>query len=168
MNDFTPETWVIRYNYQDEDTFNVKYLLLRSQKLIQQRDFLRKSYIYRPDSNPSEITVTSIDEKFLKDLIETVKKNIDNPDFNVKVMSDIMGFSHANLYRKIKALTGQTVSEFIRTIRLKEAARLLKSKEVNVSDAMYKVGFTHRSYFTRSFKDMYGVTPKEYISEKTS
>ena len=74
----------------------------------------------------------------------------------------MLGISPTNLYRKIKALTGQTATEFIRNIRLKRAAQLLKNEHLNVSEVMYMVGFTHHSYFTRCFKELFGVSPKSY------
>ncbi|WP_223549484.1 helix-turn-helix transcriptional regulator [Aestuariivivens sp. NBU2969] len=67
----------------------------------------------------------------------------------------MLGINSTNLYLKVKALTGQTVTEFIRNIRLKRAAQLLKKGGLNVSEVMYMVGFTHHSYFTKCFKDMY-------------
>ena len=141
---------------------NVECLLLRTKKLIEQREFLRKSFTHKHKIEPSEITVNSIDEQFLEKLLATIEKQIDNSELNVKMLSEMMALSHTNLYRKIKALTGQTATEFIRTIRLKRAAQLLKNKHLNVTDVMYMVGFSHRSYFTRSFKEMFGVSPKEY------
>jgi len=74
----------------------------------------------------------------------------------------MLGVSSTNLYRKIKSITGQTATEFVRNIRLKRAAQLLSNKGINVSEAMYSVGFKNHSYFTKCFKEMYGVTPKDF------
>lgn len=142
--------------------FSMAYLQVRIKNLWQQRERLKKAYQSQTKLEPSEVTVTSMDEKFLADLMELLEKDMDNPELNVKSLSEKIGMSHTNLYRKIKALTGQTATEFIRTIRLKRAAQLLKSGQLNVSEVMYMVGFSHRSYFTQSFKAMYGVSPKEY------
>ncbi|MBS2211315.1 response regulator [Carboxylicivirga mesophila] len=142
--------------------FSMAYLQVRIKNLWQQRERLKKVYQKQTNLEPSEVTVTSLDEKFLSDLMNLLEKDMDNPELNVKTMSEMMGMSHTNLYRKIKALTGQTATEFIRTIRLKRAAQLLKAGQLNVSEVMYMVGFSHRSYFTQSFKAMYGVSPKEY------
>jgi len=87
---------------------------------------------------------------------------MDNSELSVKSISKMLGISSTNLYRKVKALTGQTANEFIRNIRLKRAAQLLKNEQLNVSEIMYMVGFTHHSYFTRCFKEMFGVSPKDY------
>ncbi|MBK3517102.1 hybrid sensor histidine kinase/response regulator transcription factor [Carboxylicivirga marina] len=142
--------------------FSMAYLKVRIKNLWQQRERLKAVYQKQTSLEPSEVTVTSLDEKFLADLMELLEKDMDNPELNVKSLSEKMGMSHTNLYRKVKALTGQTATEFIRTIRLKRAAQLLKSGQLNVSEVMYMVGFSHRSYFTQSFKAMYGVSPKEY------
>lgn len=142
--------------------FNMTYLLARIHNLIEQRERLKKVYLQQKSLEPSEITVTSLDEKFLSDVMEQLEKDMDNPELNVKLLSERMGVSHTNLYRKIKALTGQTATEFIRTIRLKRAAQLLKNGQLNVSEVMHMVGFSHRSYFTRSFKELFGVSPKDY------
>ncbi len=142
--------------------FSMSYLQVRIKNLWQQRERLKSVYQKQTSLEPSEVTVTSLDEKFLSDLMTLLEKDMDNPELNVKSMSELMGMSHTNFYRKIKALTGQTATEFIRTIRLKRAAQLLKAGQLNVSEVMYMVGFSHRSYFTQSFKAMYGVSPKEY------
>jgi signal transduction histidine kinase/ligand-binding sensor domain-containing protein/DNA-binding response OmpR family regulator len=142
--------------------FSMAYLLIRMKNLWQQRERLKMVYQKQHNLEPSEITVTSLDEKFLSDIMELLEKDMDNPELNVKNLSEKMGMSHTNMYRKIKALTGQTATEFIRTIRLKRAAQLLKAGQLNVSEVMYMVGFSHRSYFTQSFKALYGVSPKEY------
>ncbi|TLX78162.1 response regulator [Labilibacter sediminis] len=142
--------------------FSMSYLQVRIKNLWQQRERLKRVYQKQTNLEPSEVTVTSLDEKFLSDLMSLLEKDMDNPELNVKNLSEKMGMSHTNLYRKIKALTGQTATEFVRTIRLKRAAQLLKAGQLNVSEVMYMVGFSHRSYFTQSFKAMYGVSPKEY------
>ncbi|WP_439183400.1 hybrid sensor histidine kinase/response regulator transcription factor [Carboxylicivirga taeanensis] len=147
--------------------FNMAYLLIRIQNLIDQRTQLKVIYAKQIKLEPSKITVTTLDEKFLDDLKAHMEKEIDNPELNVAILADKMGMKTTNLYRKIKALTGQSATEFIRTFRLKRAAQLLKEEGLNVTDVMYMAGFNHRSYFTRSFKALYGVSPKEYKNEKT-
>lgn len=148
-----------------EKPFNMEHLKVRIKSLIKQRDLLRKVFKQRTKLEPSEVTVTSLDEKFLDELLAKVEMEMDNSDLNVKVLSKMLGVSSTNLYRKIKGLTGQTATEFIRNIRLKRAAQLLKKEELNVSEVMYMVGFTHASYFTRCFKDLFGVSPKSYGKE---
>lgn len=142
--------------------FNLELLTVRMKNLIKQRESLKKIYLQQLKLEPSEITVNSLDEKFLDDLLAKIEMEMDNSELSVKLISKMLGISSTNLYRKVKALTGQTANEFIRNIRLKRAAQLLKNEQLNVSEVMYMVGFTHHSYFTRCFKELFGVSPKDY------
>lgn len=142
--------------------FNIDYLKLRVQKLIEKQKSIKKKYMLLNEIEPTKVEVESIEKDFLKEVKSMVEKHIDNPELNVKMLSQLMGISNTLLYRKIKSLTGQTANEFIRTIRLKRAAQLLKQKEMNVKEVRFMVGFSNSSYFTRSFKEMFGVVPKDY------
>ncbi len=142
--------------------FNLELLTVRMKNLIKQRESLKKIYLQQQKLEPSKITVNSLDEKFLDDLLAKIEMEMDNSELSVKLISKMLGISSTNLYRKVKALTGQTANEFIRNIRLKRAAQLLKNEQLNVSEVMYMVGFTHHSYFTRCFKELFGVSPKDY------
>jgi AraC-like DNA-binding protein len=146
----------------------MEHLKVRIKSLIKQRELLRKVFTQQTKLEPSEVTVTSLDEKFLDELLAKVEMEMDNSDLNVKLLSKMLGISSTNLYRKIKGLTGQTATEFIRNIRLKRAAQLLRKEQLNVSEVMYMVGFTHPSYFTRCFKDLYGVSPKAYVNNNNN
>ena len=92
-----------------------------------------------------------------------MRKNVGEPGFDVVKLSQTIGLSTNQTYRKLKALTGQTAKEFIRTQRLKTAADLLAQNKRSVSEIIYMVGFSTPSYFTRCFKELYGCTPTEYI-----
>lgn len=142
--------------------FNLEHLTVRMKNLIHQREELKRIYLQQQKLEPSEITVNSLDEKFLEELLAKIEMEMDNSELSVKSLSKMLGISSTNLYRKVKALTGQTATEFIRHIRLKRAAQLLKNEHLNVSEVMYMVGFTHPSYFTRCFKELFGVSPKSY------
>jgi AraC-like DNA-binding protein len=87
---------------------------------------------------------------------------MDNFDLNIELLCKVLNITHQQVYRKIKALTGQTVSEFIRTVRMKKASQLLCNSDLNISEIMYSVGFSNRSYFSKCFSEEYGITPKEY------
>ncbi|OHX64647.1 hypothetical protein NH26_24055 [Flammeovirga pacifica] len=149
-----------------EKPFQLNYLLTKSQQLLNQRHKLKKSYVHEVLLEPSEVLVQSEDDKFLVQVMKIIEKNIENSDFNVKMLSNDLNMSHSNFYRKVKGLTGQTATDLIRTVRLKRAAQLLDTNVYRVKDVMYLSGFTHNSYFTRSFKGLYGVTPKEYMLMK--
>ena len=91
-----------------------------------------------------------------------IEEHIDNSEYNVEQLSTDMGMSRMNLYRKLQAITGQTPTEFIRTIRLKRAAQLLQDGKLNVSEVADRVGFSSSSYFTKCFKEQFGVLPTQY------
>lgn len=137
------------------------YNLLNLQKQKQER--LRTEQILEPE----HIELSSLDEEFLKAAVQSVQNNLDNTEFDVEAFSAELKVSANQAYRKIKALTGQTANEFIRTQRLKVASGLLVQKKRSISEVIYMVGFTSPSYFSRCFKDFYGCTPKEYIEKNT-
>ena len=91
-----------------------------------------------------------------------IEKNIDNDELDTALLSKRLRLSNSQLYRKIKALTGNSISEFIRTTRLAKAKQLLKAKHGNVSEIAYQVGM-QPGYFTKTFKKLYGIKPKELI-----
>ena len=84
-------------------------------------------------------------------------------NFSIEELSIQAGYSNMHLYRKIKSLTGQTPSQFVRTIRLKRAAELLSRKSDNISQIAYQVGFSNISYFNKCFKDQFEMTPGDFL-----
>ena len=148
--------------------FNIKELRLQVVKLIEQRQKLRERFARELHLEPKDIAVTSADEKFITRAMEIIEKNIDNSDFEVRQFEEEMFMSRMQLFRKIKALTNQTPGEFIRIIRLKRAASLIKQNFGNIAQITYEVGFNNPSYFAKCFKDLYGVLPSEYIKNHHS
>lgn len=146
--------------------FNVKELHLRVQKLIEQRQKLRERFARDLKLEPKDIAVTSVDEKFLNRAMEIIEKNIGNAEFEVRQFQEEMFMSRMQLFRKIKALTNQTPGEFIRTIRLKRAASLIKQNFGNIAQITFEVGFNNPSYFAKCFKDLYGKLPSEFMKDK--
>ena len=104
-----------------------------------------------------------MDEKFIKKATSFVEKNISNTDLSVELFSREMGMSRGHLYNKILALTGKTPTEFIRIMRLKRGAQLLGKSQLNVGEVAFKVGFNDPKYFSRYFREEYGVSPSEYV-----
>ena len=145
--------------------FNTKELLVRAKNLIEQRQKLREKFKKNITIDPSEVTVTSVDEDFLRKAAAIVEKHMDDPEFSVEQFSNEMSMDRNNLFRKLKKLINQSSSQFIRTIRLKRAAQLLKQKAAPVSEIAYMVGFEKPSYFSESFKKEFGVSPSEYEGE---
>jgi signal transduction histidine kinase/ligand-binding sensor domain-containing protein/DNA-binding response OmpR family regulator len=144
--------------------FNFEILESKLKNIISQREGIRKSFQRYISVNPSEIKVESIDEKLIQKALEIVEKNISNSEFLVEDLSRELGMSRVNLYKKLLSITGKTPIEFIRTIRLKRAAQLLKGNGLSVSEVAFKVGFNNPKYFTKYFKEEFDVLPSQYLS----
>lgn len=148
--------------------FSFDVLLVRIKQLIEQQEGRKKEFRKTLRVNPSRITITSIDEQLLQKALKLIEEHIDNSEYNVEQLSTDMGMSRMNLYRKLQAITGQTPTEFIRTIRLKRAAQLLQDGKLNVSEVADRVGFSSSSYFTKCFKEQFGVLPTQYTETDES
>lgn len=147
--------------------FSLKLLKARILNLIEQRNLLKQK-INKLNINLSSIGPTSIDEKFLNRLISIMEENMSDSTFLVNELAESLGMSHDQLYRKIKVLTGLSANKFVRTIRLRKAAKLIGTKKYNIAEVLYEVGFSSPSYFSKCFKDKFGVVPSEYKGEKKS
>ncbi|MBA4053623.1 MAG: hypothetical protein C0490_02825 [Marivirga sp.] len=146
--------------------FNIKEIKVRMKNLLEQRKNLRKSYSREITLQPKNISVTSVDERFLNHALAIMEAHIADEQFSVERFAEEIGMSRKNLLRKIKALTDQSVNEFIRNFRLKRAAQLIDGKSATVSEVAYQVGFNNLSYFSKCFKELFGVLPNEYASGK--
>ncbi|MCF8379205.1 MAG: response regulator [Bacteroidales bacterium] len=142
--------------------FDIDYLCLRIKKILQLREQLRNLFQKNILLEPSEVTVTSSDELFLKKLIETIEEGIPDPEFSVESMEKILGMSHTNFYRKIKTITGQSGKELLQNMRLHRAVQLIMQQKLRISEVAYMVGFTNPKYFSKCFKVKYGVRPSDY------
>ncbi len=139
--------------------FDVDVLKLRIFNLLENRKNIISKFKKDIILEPQALNVTSEDEKFLQKAIKIVEDNITNPGFNVSVFTNFMGMSRPVLYRKLKALVDQSISEFIRGIRLKIAKQMLLETKMNVSQIAYEVGFNDLKYFRKCFKELFNETP---------
>jgi signal transduction histidine kinase/ligand-binding sensor domain-containing protein/DNA-binding response OmpR family regulator len=146
--------------------FTFEILASRIRNLIAQQTLLQKRFQKQIEVNPAEVTVTSVDEKFLQQALEVVEKHMDNPEFSVEDFSREMFMNRTTLYRKIHSLTGKSPLEFIRSIRLKRAARLLDKSGLTVAEIAYEVGFNTPRIFTKFFKEEFKMTPSQYVVNK--
>jgi len=112
-----------------------------------------------------DIKMKSPDEKLLERVMQAINHNLNNADLSVDKIANEVGISRVHLHRKMKELTGQTPHDFIRNIRMKKAASLLASGDMNVSEVMYACGFSNAASFSTVFKKMYGMSPREYMNE---
>ncbi len=147
--------------------FQVEELLVRSKNLIKQRRTLSEIFRTDPFAGPKKMVVNVMDEAFINRALQLVEKRIEDTSFNVEQFCREIGMSHTNLYNKIKALTGQNISNFIRTIRLRKAAQLIESNSGNVFEIALQVGFNSRQSFNKAFKDHFGVSPTQFRKRRT-
>ncbi|TPN85376.1 response regulator [Aquimarina algicola] len=147
--------------------FNQKILTTKVANLIAIRQKLQSRYSQEIVLTPKDIAITPTDENFLNKVQKVLDEYLIESSFSVEEFSRIIGMSRMQLHRKIKALTGLTTSEFVRSQRLKLAAQLLKNSDTNISQVGYAVGFNNHSYFTKCFKETYHCTPTEYATKES-
>lgn len=143
--------------------FHMAELSARIANLIQQREGLKARFGREITLEPSEITVTPLDEKLLSRAIHIVEEHLKDENFGLELFRQEMNLSRSSLSRKLHALTGQSPSEFIRIIRLKRAASLLAQNFGTITDVAFEVGFNNLSYFNRTFKKQFGKSPTTFI-----
>ena len=146
--------------------FNSQILITKVSKLIETRQLLQNRYSQELILTPKDIAITNLDEEFLEKVQVVLNVNLVEASFSIEDFSKAVGMSRMQLHRKIKALTGLSASEFIRSQRLKLAAQLLKKSDINISEVGYSVGFNDPSYFTKCFKVAYNCTPTEFAKRK--
>jgi signal transduction histidine kinase/AraC-like DNA-binding protein/CheY-like chemotaxis protein/ABC-type xylose transport system substrate-binding protein len=142
--------------------FNFNFLLASVQNLLQNRKILKDHYS-SDISGAEKLTVPkSLDKKFLNDFAGIVEKNIANESFSIDDICQLIGVSRIQLYRKIRALLGCTVNDYILNRRLKKATYLLNNESLTIAEITYAVGFSSPNYFSTAFKAKYGCSPREF------
>jgi signal transduction histidine kinase/ligand-binding sensor domain-containing protein/CheY-like chemotaxis protein/AraC-like DNA-binding protein len=142
--------------------FNMRFLLTHVKKLIETRNRLFASYSQNAYLMPAKVAENRLDQEFLEKIIAYIEANIKDTQLGVDSIAEIFNLSRTQIYRKIKALTGKSVVEFIRTVRLKKALQLMDTQKYSLSEIAFEVGFNSASYFTRAFKETYGKAPSAY------
>lgn len=141
--------------------FHSKVLLARIENLLRQRQLLKNLYqgTKEAEKEISEAHLEDRDKQFLKQLQAIIQKNLSDSEFGVEDMGQQIGLSRVQLYRKVKAMTGSSVVDLLRKARLAKARHLLETRSMSVSEVAYEVGFSAPSYFTKCFKEEYGMLP---------
>ena len=121
----------------------------------------------KQDDKVEKIEVKGNDEELMERIMKVVNENLSDSDFNVEKMCDEVGVSRTQLHRKLKEMTGVPTSEFLRNIRLNEAARLIREHKINITQVSYMVGFANNSHFSTAFKKYFGMSPTEYAAKYT-
>ena len=147
--------------------FNMDILRRTIVNLIHTHQMLRLKYGRNDqlEEQVEQIKMKSPDEQLLDRIMKVINKNIGNSDLSVDAIADEVGLSRVHLHRKMKELTGQTPHDFIRNIRLKQAANLLTSHNMNITEVMYACGFNNAASFSTIFKKFYGMSPRDYMNE---
>ncbi len=148
--------------------FEPRELITVSGNLITQRRRLREHFSRKILLKSQSWDKLDADEVFLQKLVSVVEVHLSDTDFSVEHLQRELGISRMQLHRKLKALTDKSATEFIRTIRLRIAAEKLQAGQDNVSQIAYQVGFNSLSYFTKCFKEQFGVTPSGYAEKNPS
>jgi len=142
--------------------FDKKELLVRMEKMIELRKHLLDKYTSRKHKLKQTLSKENMEDIFLQKIISSIEKNIDDSQFGTLHLSSVIGMSESQLYRKLKALTGKSTAIFIRTIRLHKASELLTTTSLNVSEIAYETGFSDPAWFSRVFKEEFGVSPVSF------
>ncbi len=145
--------------------FHSHHLEAQIENLLASRNRLRNLYAKGTFPAPHESSNNPLDQKFLEQAERIVRDNLSNTDFTIELFAMEIGMSRSYFHRKLKALTGQSASEFVISIRLKSSISLLQRQELNVSEIAYEVGFNSPNYFNRCFRKHFGKSPSVYRSE---
>ncbi len=155
----------IHVDYFIEKPFNMEMLRRAISQTLHTRDtMLNKMRRMDVGNKYEDVTMESADDKLFKKINESMKKHLDDSEYSVVTLADEVGLSRVHLNRKMKERYGVSPSVYIKTFRLKQAAYLLVNNKVNVSEVAYTVGFSSHSYFSNSFHEFFGMSPKEFVA----
>ncbi|MGI5847400.1 MAG: ATP-binding protein [Candidatus Cryptobacteroides sp.] len=143
--------------------FKMEILEARIKNLIEERQKRISTFSQQAEVSPMHVTISTIDQKLMTKIMESVEKNMDNTEYSVEILASDVGMHRMNLYRKIHSLVNMTPLEFIRTMRLKRAAQIIGSDpNLSVNEVSMMVGFNTVKYFSKYFKEKFGVNPSQY------
>jgi signal transduction histidine kinase/ligand-binding sensor domain-containing protein/AraC-like DNA-binding protein/AmiR/NasT family two-component response regulator len=145
--------------------FSVRYLMARIVKLIEQCEKLRNKFSQEQGIGLITISTTEKDKIFIEKMHALIEKNLNNPDFSTDSFAQAVNMGRTMFYKKVKGITGYSPNEYVRVIRLKKAAELLRTTELHVSEIAYQVGFNDPLYFSRCFKEQFSVSPAHFKKE---
>ncbi len=141
--------------------FDVKELLVRAQNLVEGRKLLRQKFAASITIRPSDIAAPSLDQSFLTKVMHAIEQNMHAEQFGVEELAHAVTMSRSQLHRKLIALLGKTPTELLRQTRLLRAKELLQQKATTPAEVAFQVGFNSHSYFSKCFKEEFGVSPSD-------
>lgn len=142
--------------------YSIDFLCARIENLLESRRKIREAYHSLPETAYETIAHSKADERFLRELVKVIHARLDEVDLDVDKLAASLNLSRASFYRKVKHISELTPNDFIRLVRLKKAAELLRAKEYRVSEIAYLVGFSSPSYFSKCFQKQFGVLPRDF------
>lgn len=142
--------------------FDILYLKTRIKQALDLRKHIKEKVKKELIVNPKEVIITSDDDVFLANVVNTIEEHISDPDFNIDDLASRLNISRSMFYRRIQQLTKLAPVEFVKKVRMKRAADLLAVSSYNIAEVSYRVGFSDQRYFSSCFKKEYGITPKKY------
>lgn len=152
--------------------FNAEILRSKVKRLIENRQNLKQAYMKLmmttniKDASGEQEEGEPKEDPFIRQIFEIVENNLQNPDFNVKRLAEMVNMSQPTLYRRVKMLTNYTIIELIRGVRLRNAAELLRSKKYSIQEVSEMVGYNDAPTFRKHFVDFYGTTPSNFANQK--
>jgi DNA-binding response OmpR family regulator len=145
-----------------EKPFSFEYLSVLIKSLIDNRALLKAKFTQQPFSKPNEITNSKADEKFLTTIDELIQDNLNNPDFSIDELSKALMISRSGFHRKLVSISTLTPNDYIKLIRLKKAAELLRERQLRINEICDIVGFKSPSYFTKCFQEQFDMLPSDF------
>ena len=147
--------------------FSIDLLKTRILNLVESRRVLRNTFSGKQTHNDklTEVKVDTLDSRLMDRIMKALDANISNPNLTIEMLASEIGISRVHLHRKLKELTNQTTSDFIRNTRLAQAAKMLSEGKCSIAEVASHVGFESQSNFSTAFKKLYGVTPREYMNQ---
>jgi DNA-binding response OmpR family regulator len=144
---------------------NTELLIFTIRNILLQKQKLRERYRRDQHAELRELAHTHKDREFLDDLLRIIEAHLSSPDLDVDFICAQVGMSRTKLYHKVKNITGQSIGDFIRSHRLRHAAKLMTETDLSLTDIMYNVGIQTQSYFSKAFKQEFGKTPTQFLKE---
>lgn len=155
-------------DYYISKPFSITALELQVRNLLASREKMRqqfsRTWVLQPDQLPAPV----VNDAFTNKIIDIIEAHMGDEDFGVPLLAAKVAMSIPVLYKKLKAVTDLSVNDFIKSIRLKKAAELLLSRQYNVNEAAFAVGYNDRKHFSQEFKKQFGSTPSEYLKKQTA
>jgi signal transduction histidine kinase/ligand-binding sensor domain-containing protein/DNA-binding response OmpR family regulator len=148
--------------------FNMEELHILIDNLVDNLRRLRGKFsgIQEQEGKVEDVEVKGNDDALMERIMKSINENLSDPDFNVEKLTEDVGISRAQLHRKMKEIAGISTGEFIRNLRLEQAARLIRENKINVTQVAYSVGFNNQTHFSTVFKKHFGLSPSEYAEKK--